>query len=134
MENLIPHSRDALSEYHTKIGHDPATKILKKSKSAQKLKKDDSQDDTPASKRRKTEAADDDDGTYVPKGKDWTAEVEKVDTIERDAAGQVQVYLRFKNGKQTKVSMAMIKQRCPVPMLDFYEEHLKFKLEVSPQP
>ena len=70
----------------------------------------------------------------MPKGVRWDGEVERVDTIDRDDTGQLQVYLIFKNGKRTKVSMDMVKKHCPVPMLEFYELNLKFKSESSQSP
>lgn len=89
------------------------------------MTKEPSTDETPPPKRSKHE---EDDGTWLPKKNDWTPEVERVDTIERDETGQLQAFLRFKNGKKTKVSMDRVKKHCPVPMLEFYETHLRFSL------
>ncbi|KAJ9607243.1 hypothetical protein H2200_008315 [Cladophialophora chaetospira] len=131
-EHLLPHSRKVLAAYHKKIGGPPQLP-LKRPKSKQSLCAAASSEDLPATKRQKRNGAKDEDvqddlGTWLPKGNHWEDEVEKVDTIERnEETDQLMAYVKFKNGKRTKITMDMVYKHCPRPMLKFYEEHLKFK-------
>ncbi|RMZ80927.1 hypothetical protein DV737_g2723, partial [Chaetothyriales sp. CBS 132003] len=145
-ENLLPHSRDALQQYFDQNGGEDKVKAgLKKakpeaksaSKSASKLasksvsksaassKRSTPLDAEPAAKRRKAE--DEPPKTWTPKTHDWTPDVDKIELIERDETGQLQVYIRFTRNRLAKVSMDAVKKHCPVPMLDFFQAHLKFK-------
>ncbi|KAJ9498828.1 hypothetical protein H2202_005504 [Exophiala xenobiotica] len=131
-DHLLPHARKILANYHKAIGGAPGATSIKRSQSRQSLKAQSSADDTPEPKRRKkngesaaspeTEA-----GTWTPKGDNWEAQVDKVETIERNQAGQLTAFVLFKNGKKSIVSMEKVYAHCPRPMLKFYEEHLKFK-------
>jgi hypothetical protein len=119
----LRNSASLLNAYHDSIGGDPSTtKSVKKSKSTSSIRKRDT-DESPAPKRQKTNEVE----VKVPTQKDWTPLVKKVETIERDEHGDLLVFLRMKDGKGLKVSMMLVKAHCPVPMLEFYEEHLKFK-------
>lgn len=53
--------------------------------------------------------------------------IDVVDTVEKNEAGQLVAYIKFKNGNKTKVTMDKVYQHCPKAMLKFYEDHLKFK-------
>ncbi|OAL36865.1 hypothetical protein AYO20_03921 [Fonsecaea nubica] len=131
-EHLLPHARQLLADYHEKIGGRP-TPPVKRAKAKQKLPTQASTDDQPAAKRRKrnTEAsashAEEEVGTWLPNKQNWEELVAKIETVERDEAGQLLVYIKFKNGKRSKVGMKLISEHCPRAMLKFYEEHLKFK-------
>ena len=126
-ENLMG-ATQILAKYQHKIGGAPQPSA-KKSKSKQSLRAASSQEDSPAPKRQKRKASETEDpeeksGSWEPKKQDWEPYVTKVDTVERDESGKLMVYLEFKNGKHTKVSMDMIYKHCPRPMLRFYESHL----------
>jgi len=64
--------------------------------------------------------------SWTPKKEDWEPLVEKIETVEKDTTGQLVAYVVFKNGKKTKVGMDKIYRHCPRPMLNFYENHLRF--------
>ncbi|KAH0843899.1 hypothetical protein AYO21_10406 [Fonsecaea monophora] len=131
-EHLLPHARQLLADYHEKIGGRP-TPSVKRAKSKQKLRTPASTVDRPAAKRRKrnTDApanpAEEALGTWLPDKENWEDLVAKVETVERDEAGKLFAYIKFKNGKRSKVLMDLIADHCPKAMLKFYEEHLKFK-------
>lgn len=80
---------------------------------------------------------------WVPKGKNWEKDVEKVDTIVRDPdTGNLMAYLKWTNGKVSRVSLEKCYESCPMhvrvflslffltwrltftKMLRFYEQHL----------
>lgn len=78
---------------------------------------------------------------WVPKGKNWENEVDKVDTIMRDETNDLCAYLHWKSGRKSKVSVETCYDRCPKKvsfhlvhsvdqqlthskMLKFYESHL----------
>ena len=64
----------------------------------------------------------------MPKGIDWEDQIDKVETIERNEdTDKLMAFIRFKNGKRTKITMEMVYRHCPRPMLRFYEANLKFK-------
>ena len=120
-------ARDILSAYHHKIGGAPSAtdKPLKKTKSTTSLKRGSTEDSPAPTKRQKQPANPDEVSTWRPHGQDWETQVEKVETIEQDPAnGQLLVYVRWVNGKQTKLSMDLVRRHLPRPMLDFYEHHL----------
>jgi chromobox protein 1 len=87
----------------------------------------------PSSKRQKrnngvsADTSEEEVGAWTPKGNNWENEVERVENIEKDDNGGLMVFLKFKNGRRTKVTRDMVYKHCPRPMLIFYEEHLKFK-------
>ena len=119
-------ARDILSAYHHKIGGAPnsAGKSLKKTKSTNPLKRG-STEDSPAPTKRRKQPNPDEVSTWRPQGQDWENQVVKVETIERDTDNeQLLVYVRWVNGKQTKLSMDLVRRHLPRPMLDFYETHL----------
>lgn len=122
-----------LTQYHESIGGVPK---LKRGKSKQNLRKDPPPSDSPApSKRRRkngtkeiSAAADEEDeGTWTPSGQNWETQIDRIDTVEKDDSGQLLAYILFKNGRKTKVGMDKVYVHCPVSMLKFYENHLKFK-------
>ncbi|KIW49494.1 hypothetical protein, variant [Exophiala xenobiotica] len=130
-DHLLPHARKVLTSYHKAIGGPPGATSIKRSKSKQSRKAHSSADDTPEPKRRKkngeTAASPEQEiGTWTPKGDNWEPQVDKVETIERNQAGQLTAFVLFKNGKKSIVSMEKVYAHCPRPMLKFYEEHLKF--------
>ncbi|RMZ90718.1 hypothetical protein DV736_g2048, partial [Chaetothyriales sp. CBS 134916] len=126
-ENLLPHCRGALQQYFDQNGGEYKVKSgLKKARSAASSKRSTPADAEPPAKRRKAgEPA----KTWTPKTHDWTPDVEKIELIERDETGQLQVYIRFTRNRTAKVSIDTVKKHCPVPMLDFFQAHLKFKLD-----
>ncbi|RMZ83046.1 hypothetical protein DV738_g1318, partial [Chaetothyriales sp. CBS 135597] len=139
-ENLLPHCRDALQQYFDANGGEDKVKLgLRKAKSKASLKEETPKrsvprrsatkhstppETEPPTKRRKT---DEQTKTWTPKAHDWTPDVEKIELIERDEAGQLQVYIRFTQNRTAKVSIDKVKKHCPVPMLEFFQAHLKFK-------
>ncbi|KEF60219.1 uncharacterized protein A1O9_05069 [Exophiala aquamarina CBS 119918] len=129
-ENLLPHARQILADYHESIGGAPTTG-LKKSKSKQSLRRQASTDDSPApsAKRQKRNGSlgrPDLTESWTPTKEDWEPLVLKIETVEKDPSGQLVAYVVFNNGKKTKVGMDKIYRHCPRPMLKFYENHLKF--------
>jgi len=126
--HLLPHSRQILANYHKKVGGVPQPPI-KRGKSKQSLREAASSEDLRTSKRQKRNGSKDSEeaGTWLPEGDQWEDQVNKVETIERSKeTNQLIAYIQFKNGKRSKISMDMVYQHCPRPMLRFYEEHLKF--------
>ena len=121
-----------LAAYHKKLGGQPQAP-MKRGKSKQSLREAASSEDLPASKRQKRNGTKDaneaeEDLTWLPKRGHWEDQVDKVETIERNEdTDKLMAYILFKNGKRSKISMDMVYQHCPRPMLKFYEEHLKFK-------
>lgn len=118
-----------MTAYIRKIGYDPATSKGKEKtpKSGTSLKRNGSiSEDSPAPTKRVRKGEDGgDEGTWLPKSEDWEQHVKLVTHIEKDPeTGQLVVFIEWKNGKKTKVSMAQVYQRCPRPMLKFYEQHL----------
>ncbi|KIW24423.1 uncharacterized protein PV07_10137 [Cladophialophora immunda] len=135
-DNLLPHARQTLAKYHKNLGGPPVPPV-KRTKSKQRLRGQASSEDLPATKRRRRNNGDVSEspgdnppeetvGTWLPSREDWESLVVKVEMVERDDAGQLLAYIRFKNGKRSKVGMDMVYRHCPRPMLRFYEEHLKF--------
>ncbi|EHY58205.1 hypothetical protein ABEF92_005787 [Exophiala dermatitidis] len=133
-ENLLPHAAKILASYHTALGGPPTAKNVRKSKSKQSLRRRSTASESPAraSKRQKRsngEGADPQqpEGDWLPSQKDWEPLIDVVDTVEKNEAGQLVAYIKFKNGNKTKVTMDKVYQHCPKAMLKFYEDHLKFK-------
>ncbi|KIW16430.1 hypothetical protein PV08_06482 [Exophiala spinifera] len=124
-ENLLPHARKVLQDYHDTIGGAPSANTVKRTKSKQALKSEASQDQPQRKKQKRSSASNEQD--WTPSGKDWEPQVDKIDTVERNASGTLMAYILFKNGKKSKVTMDKVYQHCPRPMLRFYEAHLKFK-------
>jgi chromobox protein 1 len=109
---------------------------LKRSKSKKSLRENQPPTDSPApNKRRKRNGAketsaaadEEDEGTWTPSGQNWEAQVDRIDTVEKADSGQLLAYILFKNGRKTKIGMDKVYVHCPVSMLKFYENHLKFK-------
>lgn len=68
---------------------------------------------------------------WLPKGKSWESDVSRVDTIIRDQESEkLFVYLNWKNGKKTRVSIETTYEKCPqkvcLPM-PFYTCVLTFR-------
>ncbi|OAP65192.1 hypothetical protein AYL99_01164 [Fonsecaea erecta] len=128
-EHLIPHARQLLADYHEKIGGIPKPRI-KKTRSRRALREEPSFEDPQPKKRQRrgedASTADDSEDQWLPDTEDWEPLVAKVETIESDGKGQYNAYLKFTNGKRTKVSTKLIRRHCPRPLVDFYEGHLKF--------
>ncbi|KAF9924916.1 hypothetical protein BGZ67_009007 [Mortierella alpina] len=55
----------------------------------------------------------------------WEDEVDFVQTVERNNK-IMRVYLVWKNGKQTDHPIEVAHSKCPIKLIHFYEEHLKF--------
>ncbi|RMD40733.1 hypothetical protein DV735_g4414, partial [Chaetothyriales sp. CBS 134920] len=144
-ENLLPHCHDALQQYFAQNGGEDKVKSgLKKARSRVSVKQETPKrsvrgrsatkhstpsETEPPTKRRKTEEPP---TTWTPRAHDWTPDVEKIELIERDESGQLQVYIRFTQNRTAKVSIDKVRQHCPVPMLDFFQAHLKFKAADDP--
>ncbi|KAF3491327.1 heterochromatin protein HP1 [Arthroderma uncinatum] len=137
-------AKEALDEYFKKIGGQPEQpeKTTKKRKSLAERAAS-TPDKPPAKRGRKKGSVDDEsqdaqdaqdakkDGQndlpdWVPGiGKDWDKELDSVSTIIRDPETKVLfAFLEWKNGKKTKVSLNTCYERCPMKMLQFYEQHL----------
>jgi hypothetical protein len=57
----------------------------------------------------------------------WENEVLEVETVERNPSGVIYVYLRWKNGQYTCHPSPEVHQKCPLHLLRFYEDHLRFR-------
>ena len=129
-ENLLPGAVDALTAYHKSIGGKPIKPNAgaKKRKSTASLKEVPSSPVSSATKRPKRSRSEEDDeiADYLPKTKIWDDDIDSIDLITRDENKNLVVFIRWKNGRQTKVNMNMVYKHCPVPMLKYYEQHLKF--------
>ncbi|KAJ5189413.1 Chromo domain/shadow [Penicillium cf. griseofulvum] len=64
---------------------------------------------------------------WLPKGKNWDADVKEVDTIVREGDAGLMAWLEFNNGRKAKLSVQACYEKCPLKMLKFYESHLVFK-------
>ncbi|KAJ5825606.1 hypothetical protein N7474_002744 [Penicillium riverlandense] len=74
---------------------------------------------------KKEEGSEESDLNWVPKAKNWEKQVDSVDTIVRDPdTDTLFAFLKWTNGKQTKVSIQSCYENCPQKMLKFYESHL----------
>ena len=95
---------------------------MKKRKSTASLK----DSTTPEPKRSKRgSSADEEDDAWTPKGKDWDKDVKQVQTIDKSGdTGKLYAYIKWQNGKKTKVGLDVCYQRLPQSMLKFYEAHL----------
>lgn len=60
---------------------------------------------------------------WVPPRGSWEEVVEAVDTIEQHPEG-LQAYLAWTSGKRSRHGIAVVKQKCPLKLLEFYERHL----------
>ncbi|KAL2002815.1 hypothetical protein VTN02DRAFT_5858 [Thermoascus thermophilus] len=135
-ENLLPGATDLLNEYFAALGGRPE-KPTKKRKSVGAEAKPTPEKAAPKRPRKSRGAAGtetpeakgkDDVPDWVPKGKNWEKDVEKVDTIVRDPdTGNLMAYLKWTNGKVSRVSLEKCYEACPMHMLRFYEQHLVFK-------
>ncbi|KAI9781750.1 MAG: hypothetical protein M1839_005743 [Geoglossum umbratile] len=137
--NLAEDVSDMLEEYYQKIGGRP--KLSKKAISGKRAR--DNKSNTPQSSRKgsKSRKTNDYGSTRLgsaspptkverdhwepPKGS-WENDVQTVDTIEQDRRG-LQVYLQWNNGHKSTHAIDIAKKKCPMKLLDFYEQHLVFK-------
>jgi len=126
-ENLLPESGSLLAAYRERIGGQPdSTNIpkpaTKKRKSTQSLK-----EDTPSSTKKLKRNGSAELSDWTPKGLSWEKEIVRVDTVDRDPlTKKLTAYIMFTNGKMAKVGMDKVYKHCPLAMLKFYEDHLKF--------
>ncbi|EXJ61389.1 uncharacterized protein A1O5_11703 [Cladophialophora psammophila CBS 110553] len=132
-DHLIPHSRAVLKEYHKKIGGKPVPPPAR-IRSKQKLRETPSSEEHRASKRRKrnkdvsaSPAEETTEESWLPEGEDWEDQVASVEMVDQDDNGLLHAYIKFKNGRRTRVGMDKIYKHCPRPMLRFYEGHLRFR-------
>ncbi|KAJ9624357.1 hypothetical protein H2204_010810 [Knufia peltigerae] len=125
-ENLMPHARIMLQEYHKSIGGVPSASTVKRTKSRQSLKPQASQEQPQRKRQKRSAGESNNEQEWTPSAKDWEPQVDKIETVERNEAGTLVAYILFKNGKKSKVTMDKVYQHCPIPMLRFYEDHLKF--------
>lgn len=129
-EENLEDARDILAKYHHKNGGAPQPDVTprvkpKSSKRNLKQSSEDLADESsgPSSKRPKKDP--DTLSEWLPKGQSWENDVAQIDTVERDqATGKLYVYLKFKNGKRTKITNEKIHKHCPLALLRFYESHL----------
>jgi chromobox protein 1 len=125
MLTFISDAREVVAKYHDKIGGDPAHKGPKQAKSTPNTKRSASSSQSTPKRIKKEEADPVELGSWLPNKVDWEADVEEVTHIERDAeTDQLVVFVHWKNGRKTKVSMSQVYRHCPRPMLRFYEKHL----------
>jgi len=133
-EQLAEDVADMLEEYYQKIGGRPQ----QKKKRSREVQSSTPQSGRKGSKSRKLN----DSGSSIvesagspplidrvnwqpPKGS-WEDDVQAVDTIEQDKRG-LQVYLQWNNGRKSTHPIETAKKKCPMKLLDFYEQHLVFK-------
>lgn len=133
---------EVLQRYFKELGGrpQPASKLGKR-KSSSQLK---AASDSPAPKKSKRANGNGDGsmddhpqrtGSWVPDTKNWESEIASIDTVERDRdTGKLWAFIYFTNGKRSRIGMEIVYQRCPIPMLKFYEKHLSVfspALEIS---
>ena len=85
--------------------------------------KKESQTDEKASESEETEEG----GGQWTTAKSWEGLILRVDTIERDPpTGKLWAFIVFQGEppKRRKVTMETMKQKAPLKMLNFYEQHL----------
>jgi len=64
-------------------------------------------------------------GAWTPKSKTWEDDIKEIQTVERDSKTQdLYIFIVFKNGKKSKVKREAVHKKCPLRMLEFYENHL----------
>ncbi|KAJ9050757.1 Chromobox protein 5 [Entomophthora muscae] len=90
----------------------------------------------PAAKKRKTKKDEAEketveevvlDHAYPPADlEDWESEVVEVETVERNAKGELTIYLIWKNGCHTAHPSTLANVKCPQKIIEFYQNHLKF--------
>ncbi|KAJ9086870.1 hypothetical protein DSO57_1039107 [Entomophthora muscae] len=67
------------------------------------------------------------DHAYPPADlEDWESEVVEVETVERNAKGELTIYLIWKNGCHTAHPSTLANVKCPQKIIEFYQNHLKF--------
>ncbi|KAK2761755.1 hypothetical protein FQN54_001583 [Arachnomyces sp. PD_36] len=138
-ENLLEGAKDILEKYYKKQGGrpvkpKPARAAGKKRKSLPEPK---AKKETPKKRGKRNENVDDSSDeaqaqnpySWIPRSKVWDDEVDIVETILRDKDGDLYAYINWRNGKKSKLSIAVCYERCPQKMLQFYERHLTFKDE-----
>ncbi|KAJ5612488.1 hypothetical protein N7510_005682 [Penicillium lagena] len=149
-EGLLEGAHDIVAEYYKRIGGrprpppKPAKGPGRKRKSMTDPKPAPSLESPlspikrrkPSPKEEAEEAAKKEKGSeevglnWVSKAKNWENQVDSVDTIVRDPdTDTLFAFLKWTNGKQTKVSIQSCYENCPQKMLKFYESHLVFKDE-----
>ena len=123
-ENLLPGAREALAAYHRSIGGAPVKPVTgaKKRKSTTSLKQNVSE----RKRARRTTVEDEEFDSWLPKEQTWDRHIDAIETIQRDEFKRLLVFIRWNNGKRTKIGIDMVYKHCPLPMLKFYEGHLKF--------
>lgn len=92
--------------------------------------------DTPPAKRQKQSknadqapSADDDLGKFgdwrPSSTGNWEKQIKTIETIERDEkSNDLVIYLRWKNGKGSKIKNNLVRDKAPQTLIDFYEKHL----------
>ncbi|KAH0545215.1 hypothetical protein FGG08_000669 [Glutinoglossum americanum] len=130
--------QDMLEEYYQKIGGRPTSS----KKSAGGKRSRDRNSGTPGSGRKSSKSRKTNDYSSAPTGSvsppakverkhweppkgSWENDVQAVDTIEQDKRG-LQVYLHWNNGRKSTHAIETAKKKCPMKLLDFYEQHLYF--------
>ncbi|KAF8329483.1 uncharacterized protein EI90DRAFT_1403915 [Cantharellus anzutake] len=61
------------------------------------------------------------------KMKDWTSEIERVTTVERDSSGLLIVYFQGVDGLRYKATSPVFRTKSSGKLLDFYESNLKWR-------
>jgi len=62
---------------------------------------------------------------WKPPSGSWEDHIAQLDACEDEESGKLMVYLTWKNGHKTQHDTAVIYQRCPQKMLQFYERHVR---------
>lgn len=58
---------------------------------------------------------------------DWDPIVRKIEAVERLPDGKLRVFVLFDKGDRLAFDSATVHHRCPLKLLAYYEEHLRFK-------
>lgn len=66
---------------------------------------------------------DEPDEAKFPSGS-WEDEVKNVDTLERGDDGKLFAFIMWNDGKRTRHFSEILKRKCPLRLIDFYEAHL----------
>jgi len=80
----------------------------------------------PVNKKRKIQE-DDDLQQQLIDSEDWEEQVDEVETVERNANGELMIYLNWKSGHKTIHLAEIVNRKCPQKIIKFYESHLRFK-------
>jgi len=139
--NLLPGAKEALDEYHKKIGivpsekeeKTPATKGKGKRKSAATTS---NESPAPASGRgRKRVKTEETNGKGKASANWGEGHVEKIISIDQFPPNDgktkqptgLRVYIHFNDGLKALFPMNTVRQKAPQKLLDYYENHLSFK-------